>query len=211
MSIHAVIFDLGGVVLGSPLAAFLEYERELGLPEHTLNRGIVAAGAAGPWARLERGEIDMRQFYAAFDAEHAARGITLSAEALMAKVTLNTAVRPEMVAAIRRLREHGLKVAALTNNWSSDDQAGKMDVLRAEFDVFIESVKVGLRKPDPKIFELVCRELGVEPRQAAFLDDIGLNVKAARALGMATIKVLDAQQALRELSELTGLALGSQP
>ena len=207
MSILAVIFDLGGVVLGSPLEAFLQYERELGLPEHTLNRGIVAAGPSGAWARLERGELDLLQFYAAFDAEHAARGIALSAEALMAKVALSTAVRPEMVNAIRSLRAHGVKVAALTNNWASEDQTGKMDVLRAEFDVFVESVKVGLRKPDPEIFQLVCRELGVEPLQAAFLDDIGLNVKAARALGMKTIKVGDAQQALRELSELTGIAL----
>jgi epoxide hydrolase-like predicted phosphatase len=207
MSIAAVIFDLGGVVLGSPLQVFAAYERELSLPIHTLNKGIVAAGAAGAWARLERGELTMREFYSAFDAENAARGVTISTEILMANVARNTDVRVEVVAALRLLRLNGLKVAALTNNWVSEDQSKKMSQLRTEFDVFIESTRVGLRKPDRRIYELTCRELGVEPERVAYLDDIGLNLKPARALGMTTIKVDDIDVALRELSDVVGFSL----
>jgi putative hydrolase of the HAD superfamily len=209
MSIAAVIFDLGGVVLDSPLAVFAAYERELKLPLHTLNKGIVAAGAAGAWARLERGELDMRAFHTAFDAENAAQGVVISTATLMAKVALSTAVRPAVVSALRTLRAHGLKVAALTNNWASDDQSTKMAQLRAEFDVFIESIRVGLRKPDQRIYELTCRELGVTPDRVAYLDDIGLNLKPARALGMTTIKVNDIAVALAELSRVVGLALSA--
>jgi putative hydrolase of the HAD superfamily len=209
MSIAAVIFDLGGVVLGSPLAVFADYERELNLAPHTLNKGIVAAGPSGAWARLERGELSMREFFPAFDAENAARGVQISTQTLMENVARSTEVRPEVVTALRTLRANRLKVAALTNNWVSEDQSTKMAVLRAEFDVFIESTRVGLRKPDRRIYELTCRELGIAPARVAYLDDIGLNLKPARALGMTTIKVDDIGPALRELGELVGLALSS--
>jgi putative hydrolase of the HAD superfamily len=207
MSVDAVIFDLGGVVLDSPLEVFIEYERELGIPPKTINRHITVAGAASAWAKLERGELSMSAFYAAFDAEMATHGLTVSGAHIMERLADKTAVRPQAVQAIRRLRAAGRKAAALTNNWVSADQSSKMDVLRAEFDVFIESTRVGLRKPDPRIYQLACRELGVEPAQAAFLDDIGANLKAARELGMATIKVVSLPDALRELSDLTGVDL----
>jgi putative hydrolase of the HAD superfamily len=206
----AVIFDLGGVVLDSPLQVFAEYERELGLDPHSLNRAIVAAGSGGAWARLERGELSMSQFIAAFDAELAAVQILISAEVLMTKIADNTALRPAMVEAIRTIRRAGLKTAALTNNWVSDDQTHKMDALRSEFDVFIESTRVGLRKPDPRIYELACSLLEVAPRDAIFLDDIGLNLKAAKALGITTIKVVDAPSALAALSGLLGVALSER-
>jgi epoxide hydrolase-like predicted phosphatase len=200
MAFSAVLFDLGGVVLGSPLDAFAAYELELGLPPQSLNKAIVAAGPASAWARLERGELTMAQFFEAFDAElTAAVQVRISAEALMTKIADNTQLRPAMVSAIRTIRSAGLKVAALTNNWASDDQFHKMDTLRNEFDVFIESTKVGLRKPDPRIYHLACSALGVEPSQVVFLDDIGMNLKAARELGMTTIKVVDYRDALREL------------
>jgi epoxide hydrolase-like predicted phosphatase len=125
----------------------------------------------------------------------------------MAKLAEDTQVRPAMVEAIRKLRQGGLRTAALTNNWASDDQAHKMEVLRGEFDAFVESAKVGMRKPDARIYELVCRQLRVRPQHAAFLDDIGGNLKPARALGMATIKVGDYRAALAELEQLVGLSL----
>lgn len=207
MSISAVIFDLGGVVLDSPLEVFLAYEAELGIPAHTVNRNIVAAGHAGAWSRLERGELSMLEFYSAFDAEMAALGLQVSGAAIMQRLADSTGIRPAAVKAIRKLRSAGLKVAALTNNWANEDQGSKMEVLRAEFDAFIESTRVGLRKPDPRIYQLACSELGVEPHQAAFLDDIGLNLKAARALGMTTIKVVALPEALAELSRATGVEL----
>ena len=207
MSISAVIFDLGGVVLDSPLEVFVAYETELGIPPHTVNRNIVAAGHAGAWSRLERGELTMLDFYKAFDAEMAAHGLEVSGAAIMQRLADSTAIRPAAVNAIRKLRAAGLKVAALTNNWANEDQGSKMDVLRAEFDAFIESTVVGLRKPDPRIYQLACSKLGVEPPQAAFLDDIGLNLKAAKALGMTTIKVVDPDDALDELAKVLGIPL----
>lgn len=207
MAFSAVLFDLGGVVLGSPLEAFAAYELELGLPAQALNKAIVAAGVNSAWARLERGELSMAEFFQAFDAElSAAVQVRISAETLMARIADYTQLRPAMLAAIRTIRSAGLKVAALTNNWASEDQFHKMDTLCAEFDVFIESTKVGLRKPDPRIYQLACSGLGVEPGDAVFLDDIGMNLKAARALGMTTIKVVDYRDALNELGVLLGLS-----
>jgi putative hydrolase of the HAD superfamily len=124
----------------------------------------------------------------------------------MAWISRARAPRPQMLEALRRLRVRGLRTAALTNNWVSEGTR-PTDWLRARFDVFVESSVVGLRKPDPRIYELVCRELGVPPPRAAFLDDIGLNLKPARALGMATIKVTEPDAALRELGALLGVDL----
>jgi epoxide hydrolase-like predicted phosphatase len=203
----AVIFDLGGVVLGSPLQAFRAYEKELGLEPGALGRAVNAAGEGGAWSRLERGELPIDQFFAAFDAEMAAAGASISATLLMERVALASEIRPRMVQAIRRLRALGVRTAALTNNWLNADQQQKMHALRDEFDVFVESARVGMRKPDPRIYQLTCEQLGVTPEQAVFLDDIGQNLKAARALGMATIKVEDPDVALAELERLLGLSL----
>lgn len=203
----AVIFDLGGVVLGSPLQVFAELERELGVQAGSLGRLIVANGDHGAWPRLERGELDMASFVEALDREFAVAGVRVSSAALMERIALASQPRPAMVEAIRRLRRHGLRTAALTNNWVSDDQAGKMNLLRPEFDAFVESAREGMRKPDPRIYRLVCERLQVTPEQAIFLDDIGANLKAARALGMLTIKVVDPDVALRELESALGLPL----
>lgn len=117
--------------------------------------------------------------------------------------------RPRMLEAVRRIRGRGLRVAALTNNWVTDGTWDHVASVHAYFDVVVESRVVGLRKPNPQIYELVCRQLGVEPARVAFLDDIGRNLKPARALGMRTIKVDDPDAALRELGEILGLDLGS--
>ena len=110
-----------------------------------------------------------------------------------------------MLAAIRCIRARGLLVGAITNNWVVE--SGGTSVLRPHFDVFIESAVVGIRKPDPRIFHLACDELGVAPHESIFLDDIGLNLKAARALGMTTIKVAAVDAALTELQGLLGFPL----
>jgi putative hydrolase of the HAD superfamily len=202
-----VIFDLGGVVLGSPLQAFLDYERDVGLAAGFVGRLVLQNGPQGAWPRLERGELDMAAFCVAFDAEAVAAGGPISSVALMERVAEYSQPRPAMVSAIRRIRSAGLRAGALTNNWDSNDQQQKMNLLRAEFDVFIESVRVGLRKPDPRIYELACSQLEVAPSQAVFLDDIGGNLKAARALGITTIKVDDPDVALAELEAVLGIAL----
>jgi putative hydrolase of the HAD superfamily len=207
MAFRAVIFDLGGVVLGSPPQAFRAYEADLGLPTNFLNKLIVRNGTQGAWERLERGELDMLGFVREFDLEVQREGVTISTAELMLRVAHASMPRPQMVVAVRRIRDSGVRVAALTNNWASDDQGEKMNLLRAEFDVFIESVVEGLRKPDPRIYQLACDRLGVTPPESIFLDDLGQNLKPARVMGMHTIKVDEPLPAITELESLLGLAL----
>ena len=208
-AIEGVLFDMGGVVMDSPLHAIARYERAHGLPANAVNRAIAAAGESGAWARLERGELTAETFCAPFEADCRAHGVEVSGAAIMAAIAKAGVARPMMLEAIRRLRAQHLRVGALTNNWKrtgpEDDVIPHR--LKDHFDVFIESRVVGLRKPDPKIYELACRELGVPPERTAFLDDIGGNLKPARALGMATIKVDTPEQALRELAALLGFDL----
>ena len=207
MSFRAVIFDLGGVVLDSPLHAIAAYERELGVPAGFVNRVVVDTGPDGAWSRLERGELSRRAFEEAFEAECRAAGHALSAAAMMERIAL-CGPRPRMLGAIRTIRGSGRKVAALTNNWAHEGGGGsETDALREHFDVFVESSKLGLRKPDPRIYEHVCNALEILPREAVFLDDIGRNLKAARELGMTTIKVETEGRALEELARHLQLAL----
>jgi epoxide hydrolase-like predicted phosphatase len=205
MPLRAVIFDLGGVILGSPLHAIADFEVEAGIPAGRINRIVVDTGPEGAWSRLERGELAMETFFSDFERDCAEAGVTISARALMAVVEAAAIPRPRMVRAVARIRESGLGTAALTNNWIGDDDGSRR--LRAHFDVFVESSVVGLRKPDPRIYHHCCGEVGVAPDEAVFLDDIGSNLKAARALGMTTIKVDDPDEALRELGERIGLKL----
>ena len=207
MGYRAVIFDLGGVVLESPLHTIARYEREVGLPAGFVNRVVAGGGPSGAWSRLERGELAMEEFYSAFEADCERAGGHIDARGLFERIAEQSVPRPAMIEAIRRIREHGLSAGALTNNWSSErDGTG---VLRPHFDAFIESCVVGMRKPDPRIYDLVCQALRVAPSEAVFLDDIGANLKPARALGMETIKVeepLAALDALQRLLEIPLLA-----
>jgi putative hydrolase of the HAD superfamily len=205
---RAVIFDVGGVIVGSPLEAIAAYEIEQGIPAGLINRVVVTTGAAGAWARLERGELSLEDFYPAFDADCARSGLAISARDLMTRVAAATVVRPAMLDAIARIRAKGLLVAVITNNWISED--GGTAALRGHVDVFIESSVVGVRKPDPAIFRLACEQAGITPGEAIFLDDIGANLKTARSLGMTTIKVADPDAALAELEQLLGFPLRSR-
>jgi putative hydrolase of the HAD superfamily len=213
---RAVVFDLGGVVLGSPIQAMAAYERDHGLAEGGINRLIAANGHEGAWAAFERGEHTFTSFTAAFEAECAGAGIAMSVPTMFAYIRRDGAgPRPQMLAALARLREAGIRTAALTNNFAAErDEAGAdggsgdpMTDLPAHFDVFVESRVSGLRKPDPRIYEMVCDRLGVAPPETVFLDDLGLNLKPAKAMGMHTIKVVDPDEALSELASVLGLDL----
>ncbi len=205
MSIRAVIFDVGGVVVGSPLHAIAGYERDHGIPAGFINRVVVDTAPHGAWSRLERGELDLEAFYPAFEADCLAGGQGISARLMMERVAASTGPRPLMLDAVRLIRERGLRTGVITNNWIGEESA--MAPLKPLFDVFIESAVVGMRKPDPRIFEMTCRALEVEPTETVFLDDIGINLKPARAMGMSTIKVADPEQALAELQALLGFPL----
>ncbi|HKJ24022.1 MAG TPA: HAD family phosphatase [Myxococcota bacterium] len=208
MAFRAVIFDLGGVVLGSPLHAIAAYERELGIPEGFVNRVVVDSGPEGAWSRLERGELSMEAFHPAFEADCDARGHRLSAAEMMGRIHAAAAPRPAMLEAVRRIRGRALITAALTNNWAAEDEAGGPgSALRPHFDFFVESSKLGLRKPDRRIYRYTCELMDVAPEESVFLDDIGRNLKTARELGMTTLKVHDPDASLSELAGLLGFAL----
>ncbi len=208
-NITGVIFDLGGVVFPSPFEAFDTYDARNALAVGTTRSIIRTSSESGAWAALERGELTHVDFYAALEAEGRAAGFTIDAAKIMATIGESSGARPEMLNAIASLRANGFKVGALTNNWADDrNQSTPLGLSSLDiFDTIVESARVGLRKPDPRIYEMVCGQLGVAPPQCAFLDDLGINLKPAKAMGMTTIKVVDPIDALRELSAVVGLEL----
>jgi putative hydrolase of the HAD superfamily len=206
---RAVIFDLGGVVFPSPFDAFDEYERAAGLPDRFIRTVVAGSAEDGAWARFERSELAFTDFCVAFESECAAAGGTVDAAALMRSITTGFQPRSEMVVAIDRIRDEGLRVGALTNNWATSGERLNGDRNALRFDTVVESAVEGIRKPDPAIYTLVCERLSVAPVECVFLDDLGVNLKPARAIGMTTIKVVDAGRALEELSGHLGFALGA--
>jgi len=211
MAYKAVIFDLGGVVLGSPLHAIARYERHLDIPENFINQVVVNTAPHGAWSRLERGELSLEDFFPAFERDCLAAGHRISASTMMEWMAREALPRSAMLTAIRQIRARGLAVAALTNNWAGaeagDELPDETRLLHPAFDVVVESSVEGLRKPDPRIYRLTCERLGVAPAEAVFLDDIGRNLKPARQLGLTTIKVTTPESALAELEQLLGFPL----
>lgn len=203
MAIRAVMFDFGGVVTTSPFEAFAHLEVERGLPPGFIR----AVNATNPddnaWARLERNEIGLDAFTAAWAAEARALGHELDGRLVLEK--LSGDIRPKMVAAIDACRKT-YKVACLTDNFASPDRVVSEAVAEvyALFDAVLESRVLGVRKPDPRFYEMACSTLGVDPTESVFLDDLGVNLKPARLLGMHTIKVSDPDQALTELENVLG-------
>lgn len=204
----AVLWDFGGVILSSPFEAFNALEAARGLPADTIRRINAQNPDANAWARFERSEIDLDGFDEAFAAEARALGHELRGRDVVA--VIHGAIRPEMVEALRRVKRH-YKTACLTNNvndsGAGEAYAAEVGQVMAEFGAVIESRRVGARKPEPRFYEMACEIVGVDPRRAVYLDDLGINLKPARAMGMTTIKVDGADQALRELEALLDLPL----
>lgn len=208
MSYRAVIFDLGGVVFPSPFDVFDEYEQSAGLPSRFIRSVVAASADHGAWARYERSDIDYAEFCRAFEAECSEAGGAVDAARLMQAISSGFAPRPPMVAAIRAIRDEGLRVGALTNNWAAlGDRTEPSGPGELGFHTIVESAVEGIRKPDPQIYHLVCERLAVTPAECVFLDDLGVNLKPARALGMTTIKVIDPHDALAELAGHLGFSL----
>lgn len=204
---RAVCFDLGGVVLDSPFDALADLEAERGLRPGSINEAIVVSGPDGAWARNERGELAYDDFLRAFDLDLRKAGIPVPAAEIMDRIKRRLDPRPAMLEAIEAIRSAGLRTAAITNNWRDADGATTGEALKGRFDVFIESAVEGVHKPNPAIFRLALERLDVAADEAVFLDDIGRNLKAARSLGMTTIKVESVDQALADLGDVLGLDL----
>ncbi|MYE12164.1 MAG: HAD-IA family hydrolase [Gammaproteobacteria bacterium] len=211
MAIEATLWDIGGVLTSSPFEAFNRFEAAQDLPTDFIRSVNSTNPRTNAWARFEASHVSADEFDALFRAESTALGHPVSGKAVLE--LLSGEIRPRMIAALARCREH-FKVGAITNNVKPDparpaprdpDRASVMEVAMAHFDLVVESSVEGIRKPDPAIYRLACERLEVEPARCVFLDDLGINLKPARAMGMHTIKVVDEDQALAELAEATGL------
>jgi putative hydrolase of the HAD superfamily len=210
MMIEAVIWDFGGVLTTSPFDAFERFEIERGLPAGIIRRTNAANHWENAWAKFERAEVDLE----AFDSLFATESLALGAEVRGRDVLplLSGDLRPEMVEALRRVAAK-FKTGCITNNLPANaiGSVGGRSLYIAEvmalFNHVIESAKIGLRKPDPRIYQMMIEALGVDPRRCIYLDDLGVNLKPARDMGMTTIKVTNAPQAIAELEAATKLPL----
>ena len=210
-AIKAVIWDFGGVITSSPFEAFNRYEAEKGLP-HNLFRTVNSTNPdSNAWALFERNEIDAPGFDAMFLEESTALGHPVRGAEVLA--LLSGDIRPRVVAALKACKQH-FKVGCITNNVqtghgagmsANTEKAAAVEGVMELFDAIIESSKAGIRKPDPRIYAMMCELLQVEPAHCVYLDDLGINCKPAAALGMTAIKVVGQDQALEELSQATGL------
>jgi putative hydrolase of the HAD superfamily len=211
VTVSAVVFDLGGVLTESPVTAFAAYEAEAGLPAGLIVRINSTDPDTNAWARFERNELDVAGFSAAFEAEARAAGHRVDAARVLE--SLRGELRPEMVAAVRGLRSAGLPLALLSNNVAPMERSGALGELLGLFDAVVESSTEGVRKPEPEIYRRALTRLSeavgrpVEAADCAYLDDLGINLKPARALGFHTIKVIDPAAALAELAALVGVPL----
>jgi putative hydrolase of the HAD superfamily len=211
-----VIFDFGGVITTSPFEAFRTMEDERGLPRDLVRRINSTNPDGNAWALFERGEIDEDRFDALFAEEARAHGHALPGRDVLARLAGD--LRPRMVTALDRLAERGYRLGCITNNMPSGhgaqmsrtaDAAAAIAAVMARFEHVVESSKAGVRKPDPRVYEMACGALGVEPSVCVYLDDLGMNCKPAAALGMDAIKVNGEDQALADLEKALDLAGGT--
>ncbi|GJL94211.1 MAG: phosphoglycolate phosphatase [Hyphococcus sp.] len=211
MAYKAVIFDFGGVFTTSPLQNFAAFEKEHGLPEKFIGGVIKANHHENAWAQFERSEISLEKFDTLFAKESREAGYEITGATLVSLLRLE--LYPEMIDALTRVKSKGLKTGCITNNIPKFDNdamiadAEKIGLVKktlALFDHVIESSKAGVRKPEPRIYEMMCEALNTPPQDCIFLDDLGINLKPAKAMGMATIKVPigDVRPAIKELENL---------
>ena len=202
--IEAVLFDFGGVILSSPFEAFAEYEAEIGLPPDTIRKINSTNPDTNAWAKFERREVDPQEFARLFEEEALLLGHELDAQRILEG--LHGTVRPAMVEALSNCASK-FKTAMLTNNITPmreqdlDEEVKKVVEI---FDILVESSIEGCRKPEERFYEIACERLAVNPESCVFLDDLGINLKPARAMGMKTIKVVEPEKAIEELYEIIG-------
>jgi putative hydrolase of the HAD superfamily len=211
MAIEAVIWDFGGVFTTSPFDAFNRYERERGLP-HDIIRSINSVNPdSNAWAKIERSDVDAATFDRLFADEAKALGHDIRGADVLA--LLSGDLRPRVVAAFKACKAR-FKVGCITNNAptgkgagmsSSSEKAQQIADVFGLFDHVIESSKAGVRKPDPRIYLMMCDALRVKPEACVYLDDLGINLKPAREMGMTTIKVLSEEQLLEDLARTVGM------
>ena len=209
--IEAVIWDFGGVFTTSPFEAFARYETERGIPVGTIRKINSTNHEHNAWAQFEQSKVDIDGFDQLFAAEAKVLGHDIPGRHVLPLLAGD--FRPEMIEALRRIKTK-FKTGCITNNMPHNAAGGTAagrslyarEIMEL-FDVVIESAKLGIRKPDPRIYQIMCEKLGVAPSACVFLDDLGGNLKPAKAMGMTTIKVETGPQAIAELETATGMKL----
>tara|TARA_Y100000591_G_scaffold198847_1_gene172017 strand:- start:658 stop:1311 length:654 start_codon:yes stop_codon:yes gene_type:complete len=209
----SVFWDFGGVITSSPFEAFSKFETDNHLPKDFIRKVNSTNHKSNAWAKLEQSKISLDEFDELFREESKSLGYEVNGGDVLN--LLQGEIRPEMVRALEKLKTENFKLACLTNNFNSGDknQSALDDVnkerleIMNNFDHIIESKELGIRKPDLDFYIKAIEITGADPKETIFLDDLGINLKPARELGMATIKVLNSNQALKQLTELTGVNL----
>jgi len=207
--ISAVLWDFGGVILSSPFEAFNEYEAAHAIPLDFIRTVNATNPHTNAWALLERSEITQEQFNDLFADESASHGHRIPGADVLA--LLHGSIRPDMVDLLDRVIAEGYRTACLTNNVvpHNESPTGERDIqildILKRFDEVVQSSKVGVRKPEPRFYEIACEMLNVTPKECVFLDDLGINLKPAAAMGMTTIKVTNSAQAIADLSRILDL------
>ena len=207
--IRAVFWDFGGVITSSPFDSFNIYEEEHKIPKDFIRTINSTNPHVNAWAKLERDEIDQEEFDSLFAAESKKMGYAIPGKEVLA--LLKGQIRPEMVNALRTIKDKLIQGCLTNNIQPMEDQqleknnsaiSGAHQEIMKLFDFVFESSKENVRKPDPNFYKLACQRGNVKPNEGIFLDDLGINLKPAKALGMKTIKVVKADKALQELQGL---------
>ena len=207
--IRAVFWDFGGVITSSPFDAFNIYEEEHKLPKDLIRTVNSTNPDDNAWAKLEKNEINQEEFDSLFSTESKRMGYAIPGKEVLA--LLKGQIRPEMLKALRAIKDKLIQGCLTNNIQSMEDQKLEQENLAVSgahqnimelFDFIFESSKENVRKPDPNFYKLACQRGGVNPNEVIFLDDLGINLKPAKALGMKTIKVVTADKALQELQDL---------
>lgn len=211
--IEAVLWDFGGVLTTSPFEAFNRYEAERGLPRDFIRTINATNPDTNAWAQFESSRVTLDEFDELFAREAEAAGYRVPGRDVIA--LLSGDLRPRMVEVLKRCKQH-FRVGCITNNVKSGHgpgmaadgaRAARIAEVMGLFDAVVESSVEGIRKPDPRIYQIACERLDVAPWKTVFLDDLGINLKPARAMGMTTIKVLDPDEAIAELEAVVGFPL----
>ena len=207
--IRAVFWDFGGVITTSPFDSFNIYEESKNLPKDLIRTINSTNPDNNAWAKLERSEIDQEEFDSLFEVESQQFGHSVPGKQVLA--LLKGQIRPEMVKALREIKDKLIQ-GCLTNNIQSTEGqeletdnaaiSGTHQEIMGLFDFVFESSKENVRKPDPRFYQLACKRGKVNPNEVIFLDDLGINLKPAKALGMQTIKVVRTEDALQDLQDL---------
>ena len=203
----SIFWDFGGVITSSPFEAFNKFEIKNNLPENFLRKVNSTNPQSNAWALLEQSKITQMEFNELFFQESSDLGYGV--DGLEVLNLLEGDLRLGMVEIIKTLKKKGFTQACLTNNFipDNDNQPDMIDLNKKTeifnlFDFVFESKEIGLRKPDQAFYDYVLEKVDTSPEKIIFLDDLGINLKPAKAMGITTIKVVSESQAKVDLENL---------